>query len=70
MDINRILEEERDLVRSQIEDEVRLRFKHILNGDGPLIPRIAVKIALDDIFPPNPTLDLTPGSPAGPADSE
>ena len=50
MDIYRILKEERDLARSQLEDEVRERFKHIINGDGFLIPRIAVKIAIDDIF--------------------
>ncbi len=32
------------------ESFVRNRFKHIVNGEGPVIERIAVKIALDDIF--------------------
>lgn len=32
------------------EKFVRNRFKHIINGKGPIIPRIAIKIALDDIF--------------------
>lgn len=32
------------------EKFVRDRFKNIVGGEGPLIPRIAVKIALDDVF--------------------
>ena len=50
MDINRILAEERDLARLQLEDEIRERFKYIIGGNGCVVPRIAVKIALDDIF--------------------
>jgi len=33
-----------------VEYEVRKRFYHIINGEGIVIPRIAVKCALDDIF--------------------
>ena len=40
------------LVEEQVETKVRLRFNHIINGKGPIIPRIAVKIAIDDIFKP------------------
>jgi len=61
MDIQRILSEERDLVRSQIEDEVRERFKAIINGKGIMVPRVAVMLAIDDIFPPNPPLHRTHG---------
>ncbi len=32
------------------ENFARNRFKNIVDGKGPIIPRIAVKIALDDIF--------------------
>ena len=49
---NEMLKEERDLAKAQIEDDVRQRFYHIINGRGTLIPRIAVKIAIDDIFGP------------------
>lgn len=35
------------------EKFVRNRFKHIINGKGSIIPRIAIKIALDDIFKNN-----------------
>ena len=34
------------------EKYVRNRFKNIVNGKGAVIPRIAVKKALDDIFTP------------------
>ena len=29
---------------------VRYRFQHIIDGKGLVVPRVAVKIALDDIF--------------------
>lgn len=32
------------------EKYVRNRFKNIINGNGLVIPRIAIKVALDDIF--------------------
>jgi hypothetical protein len=32
------------------EERIRKRFHNIVNGEGPIIPRIAVKTALDDIF--------------------
>ena len=35
--------------RDVFEELVRDRFKHIIGGAGSLVPRIAVKIALDDI---------------------
>lgn len=35
------------------EKYVRNRFKNIVGGEGLVIPRIAVKIALDDIFKPD-----------------
>ena len=35
------------------EKFVRNRFKNIISGKGPIIPRIAIKIALDDIFKEN-----------------
>jgi len=37
---------------NDFEKTVRERFKNIIEGAGPVIPRIAVKIALDDIFKP------------------
>ena len=43
------------------EKYVRNRFKNIVNGKGSVIPRIAVKMALDDIFaeesPPEPVVE-------------
>jgi len=42
------------------ENFVRNRFEHIVNGAGPLIPRIAVKIALDDIFSDDASKPINP----------
>ena len=39
-----------DLHLKGFESFVRDRFKHIVDGKGIVIPRIAVNIALDDIF--------------------
>ena len=39
-----------DYIIDQIEGRFRERFRYIINGEGPLVPRIAVKIALDDLF--------------------
>lgn len=36
------------------EKFVRNRFKNIVGGPGFVIPRIAVKIALDDVFKSDP----------------
>lgn len=38
---------------NDFEKTVRNRFKNIIEGAGPVIPRIAVKIALDDVFKPD-----------------
>ena len=37
-------------IKTDIERKVRSRFKTIVGGKGFLIPRIAIKIALDDLF--------------------
>lgn len=50
MDINKILAEVFVLAKAEIETEVRKRFKYIIGGKSLIIPRIAVKIAIDDIF--------------------
>ena len=34
----------------EIEARVRSRFENIMNGEGLTIPRIAIKVALDDLF--------------------
>ena len=44
------LQELKDL-RKKLESEVRERFKHIIEGKGRVIPRIAIQTALDDLFP-------------------
>ena len=41
----------------EFEKKVRDRFKHIIDGDGLVIPRIAVKIAIDDIFKETKIMD-------------
>lgn len=43
-------EEDRMYSKEAIEPIVRKRFKHIIEGEGFVIPRIAVKVALDDLF--------------------
>ena len=37
-------------IKADIESKVRNRFKTIMGGKGSVIPRIAIKIALDDLF--------------------
>lgn len=39
-----------DCLDEQLENKVRERFKHIIGGKGSMIPRIAVKFAINDIF--------------------
>lgn len=48
--LNQMLAEERESERARVEEAVRERFKHIIGGKGFLIPRIAVKLALDSVF--------------------
>ena len=35
----------------EIEAKIKDRFKNIIDGPGITIPRIAIKVAIDDIFP-------------------
>ncbi len=34
----------------RIEEIVRKRFKNIINGEGPIIPRIAVRVVVEGLF--------------------
>ena len=45
-----ILREERESERAILADEAKDRFNNIIYGEGLVVPRIAVKVALEDIF--------------------
>ena len=36
------------------EEELRRHFINITNGEGPLVPRVAVKVAIDNLFSGKP----------------
>ncbi len=45
-----MFEKDQEYFGDTIEEIVRKRFEHIINGEGAIIPRIAVRVAVDSLF--------------------